>query len=112
MPKKMKDYLGDSVYAEETAFGDIQLTTDNGEGASNTIIMDQYVLAAFDHFRARLNGIRALAALRDGGWTLYPKSSDDVGNFVEDLDVIQTLIGSAQYESMRHDGEWYIRRSE
>lgn len=42
----MKDYLGDSVYAATTEFGELQLTTDNGFGASNTIILDHAVVRA------------------------------------------------------------------
>ena len=36
---EMKRYLGDSVYAEFDGYA-IVLTTDNGEGASNTIVLE------------------------------------------------------------------------
>jgi hypothetical protein len=42
-----KQYLGDSVYVEPDGFGGLKLTTDNGEGPTNAIIIDPYVLAAF-----------------------------------------------------------------
>lgn len=48
MSKKI--YLGDSVYAEYDGW-DIILTTNNGMGASNTIILEPYVLDALDLFR-------------------------------------------------------------
>lgn len=43
-----KIYLGDSVYAEFDAVfaGDIVLTTENGEGPSNTIYLEPSVFAA------------------------------------------------------------------
>lgn len=41
-----KDYLGDSVYAESDDAGGIKLTTDNGRGPSNTIILEVETLAA------------------------------------------------------------------
>lgn len=44
------------------------------------------------------------------GWVPYPVPSDAAGNLVEDLDVIMALLGSAQYESLRHYDQWYIRR--
>lgn len=40
-----KDYLGDSVYAESDNVG-IKLTTDNGMGPSNTIILEVETLEA------------------------------------------------------------------
>lgn len=48
-----KDYLGDSVYAEFDGYA-IVLTTDNGMGASNTIVMEPEVLRALDGYRARI----------------------------------------------------------
>jgi protocatechuate 3,4-dioxygenase beta subunit len=44
-----KQYLGDSVYAEFNGFG-IVLTTENGEGASNTIVLEPEVIRALDQF--------------------------------------------------------------
>ena len=49
-----KDYLGDSVYAESDGFGGIVLTTENGEGPSNTIYLDPYVLDALTRFITRV----------------------------------------------------------
>lgn len=34
-----KEYIGDSVYAEYDGYG-IKLTTENGMGASNTIVLE------------------------------------------------------------------------
>ena len=50
----MKDYLGDSVYAETGDFpGEVILTTDNGDGPSNTIYLDPQVFQALVQFVAR-----------------------------------------------------------
>lgn len=48
----MRDYLGDSVYAESVSNG-IVLTTDNGMGASNTIFLEPAVIAALVRFLER-----------------------------------------------------------
>lgn len=48
-----KDYLGDSVYADFDGFA-IILTTENGMGASNTIVMEPEVLAALNRFAQRM----------------------------------------------------------
>jgi len=40
----MKKYLGDSVYAEWDAFRGVVLTTENGYGPSNTIVLEPEVL--------------------------------------------------------------------
>lgn len=45
-----KTYLGDSVYAEFDGFA-ITLTTENGYGPSNTIVLEPEVLQALDLFR-------------------------------------------------------------
>jgi len=46
--RKEKEYLGDSVYIEQGSFqGEVILTTDNGLGPSNTIVMDPNVVEAF-----------------------------------------------------------------
>jgi len=42
-----KVYLGDSVYARLNACRQIELTTENGYGPINTIILEQEVLLAF-----------------------------------------------------------------
>ena len=44
--KKKKEYLGDSVYVEIDEFGAVVLTTENGMGASNTIILEPEVFCA------------------------------------------------------------------
>ena len=38
-----KEYIGDSVYAEMDEFGAVFLTTDNGIGATNTIVLEPEV---------------------------------------------------------------------
>lgn len=48
-----KRYLGDSVYAEKREWGDIILTTDNGEGASNSIVLEPEVLRALIAFASQ-----------------------------------------------------------
>ena len=49
----MKEYLGDSVYAEYDGYHVI-LTTENGMGASNTIAIDPTVYQALIQFVKRL----------------------------------------------------------
>lgn len=48
----MKAYLGDSVYAEFDGFS-IILTTENGMGPSNTIVLEPEVLRALNDFVQR-----------------------------------------------------------
>jgi hypothetical protein len=48
----MKEYLGDSVYVDFDGF-DIALTTENGEGPNNTIIMEPSVWAALQKYMRR-----------------------------------------------------------
>lgn len=47
VPKKV--YLGDSVYAEFDGFG-IKLTTENGLGPSNTIVLEPEVYGNLTEF--------------------------------------------------------------
>ena len=49
---QLKDYLGDSVYAEFDGYG-ITLTTDNGHGPSNTIYLEPEVIEALNRFKER-----------------------------------------------------------
>ena len=48
----IKDYLGDSVYVEFDGC-DYTLTTENGYGPSNSIVLEPQVLAALQGFVAR-----------------------------------------------------------
>lgn len=48
-----KDYLGDSVYAEFDGYG-IVLTTENGEGPSNRIVLEPQVLESLNRYVERL----------------------------------------------------------
>lgn len=41
-----KEYLGDSVYMEDNGFG-VTLTTENGYGPNNTIVIEPSVIDAF-----------------------------------------------------------------
>jgi hypothetical protein len=50
MSAQLKQYLGDSVYADCDGFG-ITLTTENGDGPSNTIYLEPEVLNALDRYR-------------------------------------------------------------
>lgn len=59
----LKDYLGDSVYAEWDGYS-ITLTTDNGFGPSNAIVLDPLTLAALDRFVARAQEIVRAAEAR------------------------------------------------
>lgn len=47
---------------------------------------------------------------RKDGWVLYPIPPNKVGNLVEDLPLIVSLVGSSCYETRREDGRWYVRR--
>jgi hypothetical protein len=49
----MKDYLGDSVYAEFDGHG-LTLTTENGYGPSNTIYVEPEVWRAMTAFMKRM----------------------------------------------------------
>ena len=53
-----KDYLGDSVYAAESEFGELILTTENGISATNTIILEPQVIAALLRYLERLKASR------------------------------------------------------
>lgn len=44
------EYLGDSVYVENSPFGDVVLTTNNGVGPTNTIILEPGVLKRFEEW--------------------------------------------------------------
>lgn len=55
----MKSYLGDSVYAELDDAGGIVLTTENGYGPSNSIVLEPEVLRALDEFRRRIGPEKA-----------------------------------------------------
>lgn len=48
-----KEYLGDSVYAEHDGYA-VVLTTDNGYGASNTIVMEPEVVSALNNYIKRI----------------------------------------------------------
>ena len=61
----MKQYLGDSVYAELDADGRIVLTTENGYGPSNTIVLEPEVLAALHAFEQRIRDFFAENELPD-----------------------------------------------
>ena len=46
----------------------------------------------------------------DSTWTEYPLRPNAVGNIVEDLNLIVSLLGSPLYEWGNADGVIYIRR--
>lgn len=48
-----KDYLGDSVYADFNGFA-VVLTTENGHGPSNTIILEPEVIVALNRYYERI----------------------------------------------------------
>lgn len=78
----MKQYLGDSVYAELER-GMLKLTTDNGMGPSNTIYMEPEVYTALTRYVERT----ALELRPDGSadWIMQrqsapqPDVTDEVG---------------------------------
>lgn len=52
----LSEYLGDSVYATFDGFR-IVLTTDNGDGPTNTIYMEPSVIVALERFVERCQSI-------------------------------------------------------
>ena len=46
----MKRYLGDSVYVEMGSCGEIILTTNNGDGATNKIFLEPQIINALLQF--------------------------------------------------------------
>jgi hypothetical protein len=58
----LKDYIGDSVYAELTEGRQIILTTENGFGPSNTIVLEPEVLAALVRYSELANSIASTAS--------------------------------------------------
>lgn len=46
----MKEYLGDAVYAEFDQYGDLVLTTSDGERDTNRIVLEPFVLQALAVF--------------------------------------------------------------
>lgn len=53
-----KDYLGDSVYADISEYGELVLTTENGVEASNKIIMEPEVLNNMFRYLQRMGMIK------------------------------------------------------
>lgn len=49
----LKEYIGDSVYAEFDGYG-IILTTENGDGPSNTIVLEPEILTALNSYAKRV----------------------------------------------------------
>lgn len=60
----MKQYLGNSVYAELTT-GGIVLTTENGYGPSNTIFLEPEVLSALINFSISSRARKVVEANRE-----------------------------------------------
>lgn len=52
-----KDYLGDSVYVVDEGRA-IVLTTNNGLGASNTIVLEPETIAALERYVERVKAAR------------------------------------------------------
>lgn len=71
--KPIKDYLGDSVYVEYID-GQYILTTDNGEGPSNTIILEPAVIYALNQFIKRINPWNLYDYHLIGKYLIYHKS--------------------------------------
>ena len=60
MPESEPDYLGDSVYARYVDRGNIELSTNNGEGPDNIIFLEPAVYLALTqwvkHQKEKANG--------------------------------------------------------
>ena len=54
----LKEYLGDSVYPDFDGFA-IVLTTENGDGPSNTIVLEPQIINALNNFVERIKNIKA-----------------------------------------------------
>jgi hypothetical protein len=65
-----KEYLGDSVYIQRTLYGEIVLTTENGHGPSNTIVLEAEVATALIDYVKRHRRPAASASDHRGGVTL------------------------------------------
>ena len=51
MPSRMQpEYLGDSVYIEETELGDLLICTNNGLGKKNSIYLEPAVVCRLNKF--------------------------------------------------------------
>jgi len=53
-----KTYLGDSVYLEVKSQFEIILTTDNGDGASNEIILEYSMIESMQTFINQCLGVK------------------------------------------------------
>lgn len=66
-----KLYLGDGVYAEVNQFGELVLTTEDGDRVTNRVILEPKVLAAFEdylkHCREIAAGLQEQDDSQDGG---------------------------------------------
>lgn len=58
MPQSLKDYLGDSVYADFDGYA-VTLTTENGKpnDPSNLIVLEPDVIAALNRYYERVTSI-------------------------------------------------------
>jgi len=54
--QETKNYIGDSVYADFDGYS-VVLTTDNGYGPSNRIVMEPNVIVAFQNYLTRLQAL-------------------------------------------------------
>ena len=45
-----KRYLGDGVYVQSTAFGEVELTTENGMSVQNRIILDPFIVEELEKY--------------------------------------------------------------
>jgi len=84
LPHNNKVYLGDSVYAEFTG-SMVTLTTDNGEGPTNTIHLEPIVIRALNEYFERQRLV-----------TRTPKNGGENGNKISVAELIQRLGGAAR----------------
>lgn len=50
-----KEYIGDSVYAQTDKYGCILLTTENGSGPTNTIVLEPEVIVSLLDYIKRIS---------------------------------------------------------
>lgn len=65
--KRNKEYMGDGVYAEANEHGGVMLTTEDGVSVTNSIYLEQEVIAGILRFLGRFYDRDALRAQVNGG---------------------------------------------
>jgi len=99
-----KQYLGDSVYVDVWGNGGLVLTTENGEGPSNTIYIDLEVFAALQQYVARRDRFYVVAERNHhagDGWAIFDREQQRVtgGWFADRIAAERTAVVLNQSET-------------